>query len=412
MWVFRLAIRNALRNVRRSLLTATTVMLGVALLVAALAWIQGVLGSMIGDTTDAIGHVRIVDPEYAEREALMPLYANLADVEPILEAVRAVPEVTAAYPVIQAGVTVTVDEEIGDVFGLAVGARPEFFAKHMDGRDSLQEGGSWFSEAGDEVILGRRLAEKADAELGDEVVLLGQTQHGSISPIKGTLIGITGGGTQLTEQQAWVSLDKMQWLTDIPDGAIEIRVYGEDHDQAEAIAETLRADPALEGLTVQAWTEREPFAGMMGLVDVMQGIIVVIIVFITSLAIWNTTMMSVLERTDEIGVLRAMGLGRFATVLLFVSESCAIAAVGGLAGLALGAPLALYLEHTGITLGEQVAQNVSSDFVLQTTMYGDFNPSIAASAFALGLVMALVGSLAPSIRAAAIQPADAMRTGR
>ena len=68
----------------------------------------------------------------------------------------------------------------------------------------------------------------------------------------------------------------------------------------------------------------------------------VLIVFITGLGVLNTMFMSVLERTGEIGVMRAFGLRRWQTVGLFFVEAVAIAAVGGVAGLALGSPIVIF----------------------------------------------------------------------
>ena len=70
--VFQLAARNALRNKRRSALTATTVLLGTALLTVALAWINGVMGSFLSLGVQAVGEVRVINQEYVKREQLSP----------------------------------------------------------------------------------------------------------------------------------------------------------------------------------------------------------------------------------------------------------------------------------------------------------------------------------------------------
>jgi putative ABC transport system permease protein len=135
-------------------------------------------------------------------------------------------------------------------------------------------------------------------------------------------------------------------------------------------------------------------------------------VFITALGVWNTMMMSVLERTAEIGVMRSMGLGRIGTVALFAIEASGIAALGGALGVAVGSAVGAWLEATGVTLGEKTVATFGSDIPLKTTLHGDISFEIAGTAFVLALVMALIGSALPSLRAASIQPVEAMRTSR
>jgi len=411
MLIFRLGFRNSLRNIRRSMLTASMVVMGVAALVVAMSWIEGILGGMITSSTDTIGHVRVADPDFVKREQLMPMYENIADVAPVVEAAAAIPGVTAAYPVIQTGAAVSAGDEFGDTFGLVVGAPEPYFSETLKLEKYLVEG-TWFTGDPNEFILGERLAKKADAEVGKDVLLIGQTQDGAMSPIKGKVVGIIHSGTAAFDQRAFVPLAKAQYLVDIPDGAIEVLAFGADRHAAAGIRDAMKADPAFTDYEVQAWSDREPWNALAGIIIAMQGILGGFVVFIVGLGIWVTMMASVLERTGEIGVLRAMGLSRVQTVLMFVFEAMLIAAVGGVFGVLLGAGPAYWLEVNGITFGEDLTQNIGTDMVVRPVVYGDMSPSVAIKGFLLGLAMAIVGSAIPAIRAALIQPVEAMRARR
>jgi len=405
----KLAGRNATRKPLRTALTAGMVVVGTGLLVVSLSWLNGIFGGMIDQAIGASGHVRIVKQEFLDREKLMPLYENIPEVQPILDAVTAHPDIVAAYPRIMGGATVTVGEEIGEVFGLVQGAPAEYFTKWVQLDAALTEGR--FFEAGtEEVVLGHEVAKRAGAKLGDEVVLLGMTQDGSISPIKGELVGIVRQGNGLVDRGIFVPFARMQWMTDIPDGAIEVVAYGREKGGAIPLAAAMRDLPEVEGLSVQAWSESEMWANMLKMVDAIRGMLVFVLVFLAALGVWNTMMMSVLERTDEIGVMRAMGMGRLGAVLLFVGEASAIAILGGVVGVGLGAIPAWYLTKNGIEIGEQVTQNIEIPF--STTMYAELSPDVMVQAFAMGLVMAVIGSALPALRAALIQPVVAMRSGR
>lgn len=402
--ILRLAARNATRNLRRTALTAATVVIGTMMLTITLTWLDGVFGSLEINVARAAGHVRVVQPEYRDREDLMPLYASLQDVDTLVAAARA-----PAYPRILAPVVLTAGEEIGDVFGLVMGAPLAWFTDRLNVDEHLVLGRALSGDAG-EVVLGRSVAESLDATVGATVLILGQTQDGALSPLEATVVGVTHAGNALLDQGVFVPLAQAQWMADLPGAATQLLVYGEHRRRAGAIAAHIRAEPAFDGLVVETWREQEPMASLLKIAGLIKGIISVIIVFITALGVWNTMMMSVLERTGEIGVLRAMGMSAGGSVLLFVAEGLMIAAVGGAIGVTIGGACGVYLEVVGVNLGDKLT--VSTPLPINSVMYGDMSVEVAMIGFLLGLATALVGTAVPAWRAAAIQPVDAMRARR
>lgn len=421
MLLLSLAARNATRNLIRTGLTASIVVFGTAFLVLGMSWVNGVFGQLTGLAAAGSGHVRVANTEFVRREDLMPLYENITDTAPVVDAITKVPGATGVFPRIVSGVTVTAGDEIGDVFGLCVGAPMGWYTDQLD-LDAKIQAGRMLENDG-EIVLGVTLAERVGAVIGTEVVLVGQTQDGSLSPIKGTVVGIAQAGNALIDQEAFVTLEKARYLVDIPNGATEVLIYGDDRNGATALRDaviaalgptsgaTVGEGPSDQKLVVQAWSDRDPWRGFVNMGAYIQGWISGIIVFITALGVWNTMMMSVLERTGEIGVMRAMGLSRLGAVSLFVVEALAIAVIGGALGVALGAiPAYYWLELHGVSLGETVVQNLSIPF--SNRMYGDFSWDIAVRGFLLALAMALVGSALPAWHAASIQPVEAMRSKR
>lgn len=406
--VVRLALRNTLRRKTRTLLTMGMVVVAVALLLLALTWVHGIFGSMTATAANMAGHVRIVTRGFAAREELMPLYENLPEVETLAAKLRAASGVQAVEPRIMSGVTLSAGEEIGDVFGLAVGAHESYFRDRTDAKAKLTQG-AWFSGAPGEVVAGAKVVEQAKAKIGDELILLTTTQDGSISSVKATLVGVFRTGSAF-DQQLFLPLSELQYLSDLEGGATELLVYSASFEDASALARRLRTLPELASHDVMSFEEREPWRSLSGTVQAMENIIVFVIVFLAALGIWNTMTMSVLERTHEIGVLRALGLSRLGTLGLFVGEGLLIGGLGGLLGLAVGAYPAYLLESVGITIGERAAQNMPIG--LTERVYGDLSPEGLLTALTLGLLMALLGSALPALRAASIRPVSAMRSGR
>ena len=401
----KLAARNALRRPARSGLTASMVVVSVALLVIALSYVQGIFGQMLRDTVALIGHARVVAPEYAQKEEMLPLYANLPT--SLGDSLSKLPGVTGVEPRITTGATVTIGAEIGDVFAQVIGARESYLRERLGARDKLVAG-AWFTGGPDELVVGNYVVEQLGAKVGDELVLLGATQDGSLSPLKGRLVGIVHGAG--VDQAVLLPLERAQALTDIPDGATELLVYGTDLESAGALAKSLREAPGVQGALVQAWNERQPWGSMTALVGAMEVVMILILGLLTALGIWNTMTMSVLERTSELGVLRAMGMERWRVVGLVLFEAVTIAVVGGAVGVALGAGPAWWLSVHGIFLGDCTTANVG--FAMSATLYGNFSVAVLWKCWLLGLGMAVAGTLVPALRAASIPPIAAMRTGR
>lgn len=418
--LFSLALRNALRNRRRSLLTALTITLGVALLTVAMAWVNGVFNGMLRTASANLGHVRVVSEGYARKEQIQPLWENLSPSAPIEEALRKAPGVKAVYPRILLGVTGSAGDEIGERFALVQGAPIAYLEEVQKLSASLVKGrmlqpttpaadDALMKGLDKETVLGATFAEEIGADVGSQVILLGVTQDGSPSAVKLEVVGIADFGGGAANRQAFVTLEKARWMADIPDGAVELLVFGEDYRVADGLAEQLRALPEARGLDVQAWSTRPPFDQLLGFARTIRAIAVAVVVFITALGVLNTMLMSVFERTAEIGVMRAMGLRAWETVVLFVVEALGISVIGGLLGGLLGGAAGTWLEIRGVRFGDAVSK-LPDTLPFKEVVHADMSPDILLTSFLLGLVMAVIGSATPALRATRIQPVEAMRS--
>ncbi|MEN9787727.1 MAG: hypothetical protein RLZZ299_2991 [Pseudomonadota bacterium] len=407
--IARLALRNVWRNTRRSLLTALMVTLGVALLTIAMAWIEGVLGGALDRVAQSSGTVRVAHPDFVRREAALPLDANLPVTDALAARLGTVPGVTSVVPRIRMPVTVATGGELGERFGLLQGAPSGYYADVMGLPGSLVAGRMPASR--EELLIGRELAAQLRAEVGAEVVVLGQTQDGSLAPGRFTLAGIVDLGGGMQDRQLFADLGAVRWLADIPEGATEILVFGASREDASQLAVRVRAAlPAGEGPApeVQAWDARPPFDQLLVFASAVHGVGAAVIVFITALGVFNTMLMSVLERTAEFGVLRALGIRRPQIVGLVLIEAGVIALVGGVLGALLGSAGAWWLQVHGVHLGEGV-KRLDSPVPVSELAHARLTPEIVGMSVLLGLAMALVGGLLPALRASRIAPVEAMR---
>ncbi len=176
------------------------------------------------------------------------------------------------------------------------------------------------------------------------------------------------------------------------------------------VADTMDGVPAIEeavrkkGLQVRSVREVvERVKQMLAGVTVMAMFLAGIAVFVAALGIVNTMVMSVLERTREIGLLKALGATDRDVARLFMAE----AALLGLAGGVVGVVVAYGLSLVGDAFGRQ---RISEMFFMpfEGSLF-HFPPWLAGGGLAFALVTSLVAALIPALRASRVDPVEALR---
>ena len=167
-------------------------------------------------------------------------------------------------------------------------------------------------------MLGGRIARNLSAKVGDSILLMGKTQYGSMAPISADVVGIITGNSVI-DSRAYVTLETARWMVDIPDGALELLVYPASNTRSEARSVSTAVQQKIgDEYASTAWMDTDMWKQQLPLMDSIQYILSMLVVFVMSLAIFNTMTMSVLERTGEIGVMRAMGQTRMTAVVSFL----------------------------------------------------------------------------------------------
>jgi putative ABC transport system permease protein len=129
-------------------------------------------------------------------------------------------------------------------------------------------------------------------------------------------------------------------------------------------------------------------------------IIAVVLVF----TIYNTVMMSIVERTREIGALRAIGFARGAVIKMYTQEGFILGVMGGLAGLALGFFAAWLINRANILyMPPQV------NLYAKIQVMPAHRPLLTGASFVACLFVALVAAFFPARRASRMEIAEALR---
>ena len=190
----------------------------------------------------------------------------------------------------------------------------------------------------DGIGIGRGLAHKLNSKLGSSLVLMVPTIHGQINTKDARVIQFSDTTQELLDDK--LVLMPMSLARDLLmyDGALRVHVLLKDEDALNSIQKLLssRLDKIGLNASVFTWRDISPFFNKVeNMFHVIFSFIFFVVASISIISIVNTLSMSVLERTQEIGTMRAMGARRSQIGILFCLESGLLGVIGCLFGLLL-----------------------------------------------------------------------------
>jgi ABC-type lipoprotein release transport system permease subunit len=265
-----------------------------------------------------------------------------------------------------------------------------------------------------EIVLGRRLARNLDAEIGDEVLLYSAAYSMETAYELFTIVGVVNlMEPSLDRSTALISLADAQDFFVYGDRVSEVAILAADADAAGPVAARLL--PALAGRagapTLHPWNELMPeLEQFVILDDAGMYLLLVVLVFVVAFGILNTLLMSVLERSRELGVVLALGLRPGAVFRVVYWESMMIAGVGLLIGLALAIPLVLYFEAHPIPLTGEAAAGAMDMFGMEPVITWKLKPRNPIGSVVTILGVAALAALYPAFKASRSRPVDALRS--
>jgi len=408
MLIFKLAMRNVLRNRHRSLLTILSMGGGFFLLCTMISFTEGSYSNMIDIFTgDQIGHVQVHKDDYLVRPSL---YKTL-DANELMPKLLATAQVTALAPRIYSpslayGKDKTYPANV-------IGISPELEAKTTRLESKVNQGqyltNGMTSEGYFPAMLGYSLAKNLSLTIGDELVLISQGIDGSIANDIFIISAIVGSANSNERMNVYLSIPAMASFLSLPaDMSVvhELAIALKHQGLAMSFANEWQKKLSSNDLSVDPWqvVESAFYNGMQA--DKSGNYVSLgIIVFIISIGVLNTVLMGTLERTREFGVLKAIGTQPSAVFYMIMLESFLLSFASCILGLLLAMPLVYWLSTAGLSMPEPIDMGgVMFDSILaELTVFSVFAP------FVVIIGTTLLVSLIPAIRAAKISPLQALQ---
>ena len=397
---FKMAYRNLGRNRRRSILSGLALALGTGLLMFVAAFFEGEVRSSMNTTLRLnSGHIQVRAANYDPDKLSVAWEYLVASPEQVTAKIAALSQVEAATPrLIASGIVSVRDESSGvEIIGMDPASSANDPYKH------LVSGNFLTADDRDGIVIGYPLAEGLGLNVGDELTLLVNTSEGSVDQQKFTVRGIfTTGSTAYDKGIVLLPLAKAQTFSGAGDHASMIFILLKDREQADAVAAAIPS----QNFQVKTWRQLNSLLVLLN--DFSNAYITfinLIVLGVTATVIINTLLMSVFERTREIGILTAIGMKGRQIIAIFLAEASLLAlggiTVGSLAGWALSA----YYEKVGIYFGDL---GISGGMLLEDRIYTYLTPSSAISLIITAFVITVLASIYPARIASRMEPVEAL----
>lgn len=398
----------ALRYLRdgrfQTLLILSGIGVGVGVIIFLSALINGLQASLIARTLGTQPHIIVRPPEDVVRPLMREpnaVFARRMEKPPQrmrsilqwqqkLRLIENEPEVTAVAPIV-AGPGFAVRGLANTPVAIR-GVNPVSFEQVIDIRRSIVEGE--FRVDGSNAVVGTELASTFGISTGDKIRLetpMGNTDVFSVAGI------FDVGNKDLNERWVFVSLSTAQTLFDLRGGISTFEIKVKKIFDAEKVAESIANRT---GLVADSWMKlnRQLLVGLRSQSS-SSYMIQTFVIIAVALGIASVLVVSVVQRSREIGILKAMGTPSGRIIRVFLVEGAILGFVGSILGVLLGVALSLFFAS--------LARNPDGS----PTFPVDLNLFLYLRSAAIATTVGIVSAIAPARRAAKLDPAEVIRYG-
>ncbi len=400
--LLKMAFRDLGRNKRRTILSALAVTVGMGLLLLMSSVLVGEMRGALQNTIKLFsGHIQIRALNYDENKISLKWDDLIENPQALADTVREqIPQIVDATPRLVANGIVTRGENSRGV--QIVGIDPDATANQVY-RQGLLAGDFLTADDREGILIGKPLADKLGLEIGGQANVLVNTSNGDIQEQLFTIRGIYSTNTfGYDESTVFMPLAKAQTITGAENRASLIFIMLQENEQADAVAAAIKSP----NHDIVTWREmNELIVQTEDFANAYMIIFYLIVLGITATVVSNTLVMSVFERTREIGILAAIGMKGRRILAQFLTEAALIATGGVIGGVILGGALSYYFGVNGLPL--DVSQ-YNLDIMINDRIYTQLTLDNVISLSVLTYIVTLVASFAPARMAARMEPVEAL----
>lgn len=365
----RFAWLNTLRNRRRSLVTIGIAALGTAGILLASGFALFTYESLAQDAARTSGHLVLAQPAQFDREEDTPLQHGLADMAPLKARLLADPGVRQVLPRIDFSGLISNGDKSIVMIGAGIEPDAEFAIK---GPFLTVKAGKVL--AGDQrlaVMLGEGLARNLKAQPGSSLTLMASTSEGALNALDVVVQGVfTSGIAEIDRRLLYTDLATAQQLL-ASTKVSSLGVFLARMDDTDSARQRIAA--AMPQLAVRTWLDQAIYyRSVRALYDRIFGALGAVIAVIVVFVVGNAMAMAVVERTREIGSLRAMGTLPGQLTRSFALEGLVLGGLGAVLGalMAFAVSIALLFSNLKMPPPPGRSDPYPLNIAIDPTLYG------------------------------------------
>jgi lipoprotein-releasing system permease protein len=399
-WI--VAIRFLREGRMQTVFILVGVAIGVGVIVFMSALLAGLQGNFIARVLSAQAHIQLLPPKETTRtlRPASPGEVDVAIVQPPLQRlksmdqwqslvtdIRHMPDVKVVSPVVS-GSALAVRGSASRAISLT-GVEPEGYFQIVNLPEKIVRGTPRLT--GQDILVGTDLASELGVDVGDKLRVA--NAQGVANTL--TISGMFDLGNKAANQRStFVALRTAQSLLGLPGGVTSIEVTVRDVYAAETMAQRIQA---ATGVEADSWikTGAQFFAAVSAQTTANTAIRFFVGLSV-AFGIASVLVVSVVQKSREIGIMRAMGISRGQVLRVFLLQ-------GGLLGWG-GAVLGCLVGAVGLVLWQHLALNADGTPLFPLVL----DPKLFAMALGLATVTGLAAAYAPALRAARLDPVEAI----
>ncbi len=408
-----ISIRYFLTHKRQSFVCIAGVTISVMMFLVMTSMMNGLTDKFIEETVESSGHITIKDEpretQTAILEAKYPGGRDLLELEgtkpreqtekirnarTLMKVLDSMPDIVAVAPMVNGNAIATYGTK---TMSLAIfGIEPERQLRVTTIGENVVAGDfSRLRTTADGIILGRGVADVLGAGIDDSVSLTGVEGGRTIARVVGIF---QTGVTPVDYSRAYMLINSAQTLLDKKNIVNEITIRTVDYTKSEPLAKQIEG---IAGYRTESWEEASAnFLKIFKIQKIITYIITAALLIVAAFGVLNILIMAVLERVNDIAILKSFGLSREDITVIYLFQGLVIGLIGSSIGLVLGKLMIEGLRKVPIPMEGLV----KTEGLLMSEHASQYY-----AAFISSMLVVLLAAVYPARRAAKYDPVEVIR---
>ncbi len=410
MFSIKLGLKNLKRQKRRNFITILVIAFAFFVFLFLDSLMEGMTEMSFNNIKNyETGSIQVAHPAYWEHKDKLPLENLIYLNQDVEESIKNMDGVLGVSPELRfkANLNNGIDEVAVQGMGISIEQYNEVFAT----QNHVVEG-SMFAPGESKAVIGVSLAELMDLKVNDYITLLVRTKEDTFNTIDLEIAGLLHTPNPMINNGiVFVPLDIARQALNVENGismmAVKIKKDKEINPTISNINQIFQG----KNMNINAYSWKESAKTVIAIgsaEDAETAVMLIIILSIGMIGIINNIILSSLERTREIGMMKALGMREWEIVSVFMVEATGIGILGGLAGCFLGFVGVWWIAEIGYDLSYIGGDMSMYGIPIIDKLYGVWNFSSFVFIFFFGIVVALLSSIGPAYWAAHKEPVKAI----